>query len=289
MNRPRSLEDIDVDHATMDETSIASAFFNTSGKISKPISFDYLRRESAWPKQAVAFPGFSRIGEKAEGDQQLMRGVIGAVAPDYATGRRQLTAKRLFDITASIAGLLILAPVFAFVFLMIWLTDSGPAIYAHERVGRNGQLFRCLKFRTMRRDADQALAVLLQSDPEARREWDRAQKLRHDPRISPIGRFLRLSSLDELPQLFNVLAGDMSLVGPRPIILSECHRYGRYLGKYLDLTPGLTGLWQVSGKNSVSYRRRVALDVLYHQQASFRLDLMILLKTIPAIARTEGY
>lgn len=289
MNRPRAFDRIGADHERMDEAAIASAFFNPSGRITKPVIFEYLRNEAPPTQRTGGFRRFSRIGEKGDCDQQLMQEVIRTLAPMRRPERQKLTAKRVFDVAGSLAALIFLAPVFLLVFLLIWITDSGPVFYTHERVGKNGRLFQCLKFRTMRRDADQALAVLLQSDPEARREWDKAQKLRHDPRISPVGRFLRLSSIDELPQLVNVLAGDMSLVGPRPIILGECHRYGRYLGKYLEMTPGLTGLWQVSGKNSVSYRRRVALDVLYSQRASFLLDLTILFRTIPAIARSEGY
>jgi len=164
---------------------------------------------------------------------------------------------RALDIILSLVIMLFLAPLLIMVAAIIFFTDPGPVIFGHQRVGRNGAKFKCLKFRSMVMDADARLAELLASDPVARQEWAMDHKLRNDPRITPFGRFLRKSSIDELPQLINVLLGDMSLVGPRPIVTAEIVRYGRYFDHYCRVRPGLTGLWQISGRNDISYRRRV--------------------------------
>ena len=156
------------------------------------------------------------------------------------------------------------------------------------RIGRGGREFPCLKFRSMAVDAEARLESHLASSAAARREWDRYHKLEFDPRITPLGRFLRSSSLDELPQLFNVLRGEMSLVGPRPIVRAEVRRYNRYFPVYCSTRPGLTGLWQVLGRNRVSYRRRVAADVLYVRRKSLWLNIRILVATIPAVLLRRG-
>ena len=184
--------------------------------------------------------------------------------------------------------LVLISPLLAWVAWMTWRQDGAPVLFGHYRVGRNGRLFRCLKFRTMYRDSQQMLAELLERDPEARAQWDRDQKLRDDPRITPIGRFLRRTSLDELPQLLNVLRGEMSLVGPRPITVAELTRYGRVRWHYLSIAPGMTGLWQVSGRNNTTYEERVALDQRYVEQRSVAFDLWILLRTVKVVAFREG-
>ena len=166
--------------------------------------------------------------------------------------------------------------------------DGGPVIFAHRRIGRNGKPFLCYKFRSMRVDAEARLAEVLAADPEAREEWARDHKLRRDPRVTPLGDFLRRSSLDELPQFFNVLRGDMSLVGPRPIVEAERIKYGRRFQHYCAVRPGITGLWQISGRNDVSYRTRVALDTCYAQRKSLGLDLYILVMTLPSVLRARG-
>jgi len=171
---------------------------------------------------------------------------------------------------------------------LVWRSDGAPLTFGHLRVGRHGQLFRCLKFRTMVRDADHRLAELLARDPQARAEWAETQKLQHDPRITPIGRFLRLSSLDELPQLFNVLRGEMHLVGPRPVTSEELVRYGIYQRHYLSVLPGITGLWQVSGRNNTTYERRVQLDALYVDTRTPLLDLWIAVRTVRVLLTREG-
>lgn len=210
-------------------------------------------------------------------------------APPLASGRRWGGLfERACDVLLAGAALLIVLPAMAFIFVLIRLSDGGPAIYRQRRVGRGGRPFGCLKFRTMVLDADERLAHLLETDAEARTEWEATCKLRRDPRITVVGQVLRKLSLDELPQLFNVLRGDMALVGPRPIIEAEIGRYGRYFPYYTSVRPGLTGLWQVSGRSSTSYRRRVACDYLYVRRRSFELKLRILLCTVPAVLLGAG-
>jgi lipopolysaccharide/colanic/teichoic acid biosynthesis glycosyltransferase len=174
--------------------------------------------------------------------------------------------------------------------LLAWLVrrDGGPATFTHYRVGCGGRLFRCIKFRTMCLDAERVLAELLARDPARRAEWERDQKLSDDPRVTPIGRWLRRSSLDELPQLLNVLRGEMALVGPRPITAAELHRYGAVRWQYLSVLPGMTGLWQVSGRNRTGYERRVELDQLYVKTRSAWLDCKILAKTVLVVLAREG-
>lgn len=195
--------------------------------------------------------------------------------------------KRMLDFAGAVGLLIFFLPLMALVALLITL-GGGPAIFAHRRLGQGGRMFSCYKFRSMHVDAEERLTRLLEADPAAREEWARDHKLKHDPRVTPLGRFLRASSLDELPQLWNVLRGDMSLVGPRPIVMAEAPKYGRRIQSYFQCRPGLTGLWQVSGRNDVSYRRRVALDVLYARRRSFRLDLALLLATVPAVLLSRG-
>jgi exopolysaccharide production protein ExoY len=184
--------------------------------------------------------------------------------------------------------ILLFAPLMMFIAWHIWRVDGAPIIYAHYRLGRHGKLFRCLKFRSMVRNADAVLQRLLEHDKSAHAEWIRDQKLSNDPRITPIGRLLRRTSLDELPQLFNVLLGDMSLVGPRPIVVPELARYGAVKGHYLSVKPGMTGLWQVSGRNNTSYTRRVLLDRHYIEHQSLFLDFFILLKTVQVVLSGSG-
>lgn len=182
----------------------------------------------------------------------------------------------------------LLLPLMALVALTIWMTDRSPVFFGHYRVGKGGRLIKVLKFRSMRVDAQQRLAELLATDLEAREEWERNFKLAHDPRITPIGRILRKTSLDELPQLINVIRGEMMLVGPRPITAQELRRYGSARWHYLSVTPGVTGLWQVSGRNELSYPERVELDRYYVNHRSIRLDLEILARTVLVVATGYG-
>ncbi|HWU02898.1 MAG TPA: sugar transferase [Novosphingobium sp.] len=195
---------------------------------------------------------------------------------------------RSIDVVLALAAVLFFLPLLVVIALMIRASESGPVIFRHRRIGRDGKEFYCLKFRTMAVDADARLAALLKSDPAARAEWDRTQKLRNDPRITTVGAFLRKSSLDELPQLFNVLNGTMSWVGPRPIVANEVARYGARFETYCKVRPGITGLWQISGRNDTTYRRRVAMDVLYVRSRNIRLNSLIIAKTLPAVLMQQG-
>lgn len=201
---------------------------------------------------------------------------------------RQEAGSRLFHGGIALMALIFFLPLMLVVALAVFVTNPGPVIFAQRRIGRGGRHFRCLKFRTMAVDAEQRLAGLLATDPQARIEWARDHKLRDDPRITTIGHFLRKSSLDELPQLINVLLGDMSLVGPRPIVDAEAKRYGHYFAEYCRVRPGITGLWQISGRNDVSYRRRVAFDVAYSRSRSMMFDTRILFATIPSVLKARG-
>ena len=196
--------------------------------------------------------------------------------------------KRALDIIGAGVGLVLLAPFFLIVALMV-RADGGPAFFAHQRVGRGGTLFGCLKFRSMVIDSQARLEALLASDPAERAEWEATRKLKNDPRITSIGRFLRSTSLDELPQLINVLRGEMSLVGPRPVQEAEIIRYyGASAAHYMTVRPGITGLWQVSGRSETSYESRVALDVAYVSRPSMIADLTILLRTPVAVLSRRG-
>jgi exopolysaccharide production protein ExoY len=197
------------------------------------------------------------------------------------------TAKRVLDIVGAFALALVLSPLLAVIGLAL-ARDHGPIIYSHSRTGRHGRSFGCLKFRTMVPNADQVLRDLLHKDPDLHREWMRDHKLRNDPRVTAIGRFLRRTSLDELPQLWNVLKGDMSLVGPRPVVRDELQRYGRRLDTFLTAKPGVTGLWQVMGRSDSCYRRRVALDSFYVRKRSLLMDIAILLRTVKVVLRGRG-
>jgi len=197
-------------------------------------------------------------------------------------------AKRALDFIGAGVGLVLLSPFFLIVALMV-RADGGPAFFAHQRVGRGGKLFGCLKFRSMVVDSQARLESLLANDPVARAEWEATRKLKNDPRITRIGRFLRSTSLDELPQLMNVLRGEMSLVGPRPVQEAEIDRYyGASAAHYMAVRPGITGLWQVSGRSETSYESRVALDVAYVSRPSLLADLSILLRTPVAVVSRRG-
>jgi exopolysaccharide production protein ExoY len=195
-------------------------------------------------------------------------------------GRRALI--RLVDVAAALSGLLFFLPTLLLIALAVWAQDGGPALFRQQRIGRDGRPFACLKFRSMTPDAEARLPALADG------EWAERRKFRRDPRVTPLGRILRLSSLDELPQLINVLVGDMSLVGPRPIVADEACLYGRRFAAYCAVRPGLTGLWQVSGRNDVPYPRRVAMDVWLVRNLTVRTYLVLLARTVPAVLGRKG-
>lgn len=196
-------------------------------------------------------------------------------------------SKRVFDVVASLGLLLFFGPLLLVIALAV-RCDGGPALFGHRRIGAGGLSFRCWKFRSMVPDSEAVLAETLATNAAARAEWERDFKLRNDPRVTRLGGFLRKSSLDELPQLFNVLKGEMSLVGPRPIVAAEIARYGKAMAEYHACKPGITGLWQVSGRNDVDYAERVELDRRYAWSWSLKTDLVILVRTLGVVARRSG-
>lgn len=217
--------------------------------------------------------------------------LVGAPVMQARSSARQTAIRTVetgLNQMAALMLLILLSPLCLMVVgIIVWI-DSSPILFAHYRVGRDGRLFPCLKFRTMYVDAERMLAELLLNDPAARTEWLRDQKLSNDPRITPIGHFLRKTSLDELPQLLNVLRGEMNLVGPRPITVSELTRYGGDRWHYLCVRPGMTGMWQVSGRNRTTYAERVALDRWYVEKRTLLLDMKILVKTVRVVLLRDG-
>jgi exopolysaccharide production protein ExoY len=196
--------------------------------------------------------------------------------------------KRWFDVMGALAAITLLLPLFCLIALAIKLWDRGPIFYRHRRIGLNGASFDCLKFRSMVVNSDELLLHHLATHHEAAREWEETRKLKRDPRITPLGSSMRKTSIDELPQLFNILKGEMSFVGPRPIVAAEVPKYGTYIDHYLRARPGLTGPWQVSGRNDVTYESRVALDRDYIEDWSFRRDLAIIAKTARVVVTARG-
>jgi exopolysaccharide production protein ExoY len=200
----------------------------------------------------------------------------------------QKIAKRAFDFGGSLTILLCICPLFLAVVLLMGLCHGWPVFYQHKRVGRAGREFGCLKFRTMVKNGDAVLNAHLDKNSDARAEWLESRKLKQDPRVTSIGRVLRKSSIDELPQLINVLRGEMSLVGPRPIVSDEVVYYADAIDYYLSVKPGMTGPWQIAGRNDVSYEKRVQMDRDYVITASFWRDFVILLQTVPAVVASRG-
>jgi exopolysaccharide production protein ExoY len=198
------------------------------------------------------------------------------------------SVKRAFDFSGALIAILLLLPLFCLIALVIKLWDRGPVLYRHRRVGLNGKVFDCLKFRSMIVDAETVLSCHLAADAEAAREWEEIRKLKQDPRISPLGFTMRKTSIDELPQLLNILKGDMSFVGPRPIVADEMPKYGPSIRHYFSARPGLTGPWQISGRNDVDYPTRVALDREYVQAWSLWRDLAIIAKTARIVVTSRG-
>lgn len=196
--------------------------------------------------------------------------------------------KTVFDYTLTIFGTIAISPILLAVAIWIYRDSPGPVIFKHTRIGKNGKPFPCYKFRSMCVDAKEKLAELLEKDPEARVEWERDFKLKNDPRITKSGAFLRKTSLDELPQIFNVLRGEMSLVGPRPIIQEELERYGEHVADYLMVKPGITGMWQVSGRSDIDYTERVSLDSWYVRNWSVWIDILLLWRTVKVVASKKG-
>ncbi len=222
-------------------------------------------------------------------DSQLISGkVIRAVArrtfwPFVLSGINGEFSKRLFDVVFSLCVLIVFSPVYAILGLLIYISSPGPIFYVQERVGKNRQKFGCIKFRTMVLNADEVLLDIMETSPHLRQEFEDNFKLKQDPRITWIGHFLRITSLDEFPQFWNVLKGEMSVVGPRPLVVEELPKYGRYIDKVLTIKPGITGLWQVSGRNDIPYPKRIQIDVYYVNFKNLWMDLWIVLKTLRVV------
>lgn len=232
--------------------------------------------------QPAAFPAFSHHATRFLGRDVVLLSFWNGLSRPASRA-----AKAAIDVTLA-AILLIAASPFFLAIAVANTIDGGPIFFAHRRVGAGGRSFRCLKFRTMRVDGDRILEEALRADPAVAAEWQATHKLRHDPRVTPVGRILRKTSLDELPQLINILRMEMSLVGPRPIVEGEVPKYGQNIAQYYATRPGLTGLWQVSGRSNTSYERRVELDTWYVNNWSLWHDLTVLAKTVPAVLARSG-
>ncbi|MBR1729948.1 MAG: undecaprenyl-phosphate galactose phosphotransferase WbaP [Selenomonadaceae bacterium] len=196
--------------------------------------------------------------------------------------------KRIFDLVCTIFGGIIISPILLIITILVAIDNRGRIIFTHWRIGKNGKPFPCYKFQTMINDCDERFKKYLDENPDAKREWNETFKLTNDPRVTKLGAYLRRSSLDELPQLWNVIRGDMSLVGPRPIVEAEIVRYGENIREYYMVLPGITGMWQVSGRSDTTYEERVAMDTWYVRNWSVWIDLMYLFKTVKAVASNKG-
>ena len=192
-------------------------------------------------------------------------------------------SKRLFDLVFSLSVLALLAPLIFGIIVALRLSSSGRAIYVQPRLGKGGKVFNCYKFRTMHLDAEKRLHDILSDNPQLRKEWAKRQKLKNDPRTFPLGKWLRRTSLDELPQFWNVVKGDLSVVGPRPYMVDQKQDLGPTAHKILSVQPGITGLWQTSGRSRTTFQKRIALDGIYIDKQSFGYDLLLIFKTIPQI------
>jgi exopolysaccharide production protein ExoY len=245
-------------------------------------SIGHTQTHRSWIGPIALAPRFRRT----RGGQYIARAIR-----KRPTARRTAignSLKRSTDIALASGAVVAMSPLLLGLGLLMKAQMPGPILYGHERVGHRGRRFRCWKLRTMHQDGDAILERHLASDPAARAEWEETRKLTDDPRVTPLGRVLRELSLDELPQFLNVIAGDMSLVGPRPVVADELERYGSSRRHYLSLRPGVTGLWQVSGRNETCYSRRVALDRYYASRWSPALDAAILARTVPAVVAKRG-
>lgn len=216
------------------------------------------------------------------------RGSVAAAVTPAPERKPSEFLKRLMDLCIAIPALIVISPGLLLLAFLIRRDDKGPSLFIQERRGRNGELFRCWKFRTMIMDADKKLDEVLAADKVLREQWEKKQKLENDPRVTKLGAFLRKSSLDELPQLYNIIRGEMSIVGPRPITPAEHVRYGDRISHYDAVRPGVVGLWQISGRSDTSYEERVNLDVAYSEQRSFYKDVEILFRAIPAVIFRKG-
>jgi Undecaprenyl-phosphate galactose phosphotransferase WbaP len=215
-------------------------------------------------------------------------GLLGFATTQRLKMKSNLAIKRCIDITIIIIGGMVILPFLLLIALIVKLTSKGPVLYGHTRIGQGGRHYKVYKFRSMAIDADQKLQTLLDSDSSIKKEWEDSHKIKDDPRVTPFGKFLRATSLDEFPQILNVLKGDMSLVGPRPVVDEEIKKYGEDFARIFSVRPGITGLWQVSGRSDTDYSDRVAFDTYYLQSWSIWLDIWVLYKTFGAVLNKKG-
>lgn len=242
--------------------------------------------EQSPASRVVALPGSYTYPEAVEGSAATER--RRSSAEDLPSGLLRYRAKRIIDIFLIVVSLPVTLPILGLLSLIVMMSTPGPVFYSHRRIGRNGAFFSMWKFRTMCVNSAEVLDEYLARHPQARAEWSRTHKLRYDPRVTKIGRFLRRYSLDELPQLWNVMTGKMTLVGPRPIVAAEVEKYGDGFRYYRRVKPGLTGLWQVSGRSQLTYPQRVKLDCDYVERWSMRRDFVILLRTFLSVVNQDG-
>jgi Undecaprenyl-phosphate galactose phosphotransferase WbaP len=255
-----------------------------SGEI--PFADSYTKYRAAFSKFVVVSPDISRL--HGFSGETIFGGTLSGQISQSLMLEAGLRLKRSIDLVFSASLLVCTSPLLLLVALAVKLTSDGPILFRHQRIGKDGIPFQVCKFRTMVRDADVRLAERLANSEDDRQEWQRDRKLRNDPRITPIGGFLRKFSLDEFPQLWNVLRGEMSIVGPRPICYEEISRYGEQFAAYSKVRPGITGLWQVSGRNEMSYSNRVGIDTYYVDHWSPWMDLYILVRTFKAVSSSRG-
>ena len=285
-----SLNDKDKAKASLEE--IANRYRNAYAIT----SFDAFEREKRQAWLSVIDRAFQRIiviPDIAVGGRVWVMAVSigrlsGIMLRQNLLDPRRMLLKRGIDLFFTLTAGGFLFPALLFLAIAVRLDSSGPALFAHTRIGRNGKHFKVYKFRTMATNGDEILEKHLAENPESHAEWQETQKLKEDPRVTRMGKFLRKTSLDELPQLLNVLSGEMSLVGPRPIVDSEMEKYGEDYVLYTRVRPGITGLWQVSGRNDVTYEERVRLDHYYVCNWSVWLDILIIIRTIPEVLRCSG-
>jgi Undecaprenyl-phosphate galactose phosphotransferase WbaP len=238
-------------------------------------------------RYTVLIPSFSNISTIWMSVRDF-DGILGFAASNRLKMKWNLAIKRLLDITLVTIGGLILLPFLLIIALIVKLSSAGPVLYSHKRLGLDGKFFKAYKFRSMVLDADKQLEDIHAKDPELKKEWESGQKLKNDPRVTKIGKLLRRSSFDEFPQLINILKGEMSLVGPRPVVEAEIEKYGENFKRVFSVKPGLTGLWQISGRSDTNYLERISYDTYYLQSWSVWLDLWIIYRTPVAIIRGRG-
>lgn len=265
----------------MESPEVQSRLYSAASRLRQPVESE----AAGWSPSARRDSHLAAALHVVEGDAISLPGAV----PVYRTTPQgaAAVAKRLFDIIGAILIGAFFSPFILAVVTLIRLSGQ-PVLFKHRRIGLHGKVFNCLKFRTMSPDAEHALRDLLRDHPELRDEWTENHKLRDDPRVTPLGRFLRRTSFDELPQLWNVLRGEMSLVGPRPVVRAELLRYGRQVATYLAIKPGLTGLWQVKGRSDTTYRRRVAMDKYYVLNRNLLMDAYIVGLTAAVVLKRAG-